>query len=284
MSQPDGGSLIDLPRLFTDDNFRTLAVANVRDPIVKAFWQEQLAKTSDFHKSEMYNYFISKFGRFMTNDLMRNIIGQKKSSFHLRQLMDEGKILLVNLAKGKIGETNSNLLGLILVSKIQVAAFSRADITEEARQDFYLYVDEFQNFTTDTFATILAEARKYRLNLNITNQYFAQLTQPIRDAVIGNIGTLIAYRVGAEDAEYLAKELPGLSVEDLTNLDRFQAYVKLLIDLAPTKPFSLTGLKSPNVGSDEMANWLKQASRQRFSMKPVSFAPTMATSSPAIRN
>lgn len=269
MSQPGGGTLIDLPRLFTDDAFRARAVSTVTDPVVKAFWQEQLAKTADFHKSEMYNYFISKFGRFMTNDLMRNIIGQKQSSFQFRQLMDEGKILFVNLAKGKIGEINSNLLGLILVSKLQVAAFSRADIPEEERRDFYLYVDEFQNFTTDSFATILAEARKYRLNLNVTNQYFAQLTERIRDAVIGNVGTLISYRIGAEDAEFLAHELPGVTAEDLTNLDRFQAYVKLLVDLAPTKPFSLTGLKSPNPGSQEMATWIKQASRAKYGRQAV---------------
>lgn len=272
MSQPGGGTLIDLPRLFTDDGFRSRAISYVTDSVVKAFWQEQLAKTADFHKSEMYNYFISKFGRFMTNDLMRNIIGQKQSSFNFREVMDEGKILFVNLAKGKIGEINSNLLGLILVSKLQVAAFSRADIPEEERQDFYLYVDEFQNFTTDSFATILAEARKYRLNLNVTNQYFAQLTERIRDAVIGNVGTIISYRIGAEDAEFLSHELPGVSAEDLTNLDRFQAYVKLLVDLAPTKPFSLVGLKSPNQGSVEMANWIRQASRAHYGRQPVTNA------------
>lgn len=269
MNNPGGGSLIDLPRLFTDDKFRELSVANVRDPIVKAFWEQQLAKTSDFHKSEMYNYFISKFGRFMTNDLMRNIIGQRQSSFDFRQIMDEGKILLVNLAKGKIGEINSNLLGLILVSKIQMAAFSRADIPEPDRKDFYLYVDEFQNFTTDTFATILAEARKYHLCLNVTNQYFAQLTEHIRDAVIGNVGTLIAYRVGAEDAEYLVREMAGLTVEDLTSLDRFQTYVKLLINLTPTRTFSMRGIKLPNAGTQEMADWIKQATRLQYALKPV---------------
>jgi len=272
MSNPGGGSLIDIPRLFTDDTFREESVKNVQDSIVRAFWQQQLAKTADFHKSEMYNYFISKFGRFMTNTLMRNIIGQKKSSFNFRQVMDEGKILFVNLAKGKIGEINANLLGLVLVAKIQMAAFSRADIPEEKRKDFYLYVDEFQNFTTDTFATILAEARKYRLNLNITNQYFAQLTEHIRDAVIGNVGTIVSYRVGAEDAEFLVKEMPELSAEDLTNLDRFRAYVKLLVNLTPTKPFSLAGIKSPNKGSEEMAMWLKQATRHKFAMPPVNLS------------
>ncbi|MEX1051976.1 MAG: type IV secretion system DNA-binding domain-containing protein [Patescibacteria group bacterium] len=267
MAQPGGGTLIDLPRLFTDDAFRERAIANVTDPTVKAFWQQQLAKTADFHKSEMYNYFISKFGRFMTNDLMRNIIGQSVSSFNFREVMDSGKILFINLAKGKIGEINANLLGLIIVSKLQVAAFSRADIPEERRRDFYLYVDEFQNFTTDTFATILAEARKYRLSLNITNQYFAQLTERIRDAVIGNVGTLISYRIGADDAEYLAHELPSVSSEDLANLDRFQAYVKLLIDLNPTRPFNMRGVKSPNQSNPAMASWIKQASRTLYGRK-----------------
>jgi len=269
MSLPQGGSLIDIPRLFTDDNFREYAISFVTDPIVKAFWEQQLAKTADFHKSEMYNYFISKFGRFMTNDLMRNIIGQKKSSFQFRNIMDEGKILFVNLAKGKIGEINSNLLGLILVSKIQVSAFSRADIPESERKDFYLYVDEFQNFTTDTFATILSEARKYRLCLNIANQYLAQLTEHIRDAVIGNVGTIISYRIGAEDAEFLAHEMPGVTIEDFTNLDRFQAYVKLLINLTPSRPFSMSGIKTESKGSSEMSEWLKNWTRHHFAMPPV---------------
>lgn len=280
MSNPGGGSLIDLPRLFTDDAFRDASVKNVQDPVVRAFWQQQLAKTADFHKSEMYNYFISKFGRFMTNDLMRNIIGQKQSSFNFREVMDSGKILFVNLAKGKIGEINSNLLGLILISKIQVSAFSRADIPEEKRSDFYLYVDEFQNFTTDTFATILAEARKYRLNLNITNQYFAQLTEHIRDAVIGNVGTLISYRVGAEDAEFLTHEMAGLAIEDLTNLDRFQTYVKLLIDLTPTKPFSMKGIKTPTAGTPEMASWIKQSTRSQFSRPPIDMSLPAAVAAP----
>lgn len=269
MSNPGGGSLIDLPRLFLDENFQKESVKNVTDPIVRSFWEEQMTKTADFHKSEMYNYFISKFGRFMTNDLMRNIIGQKKSAFDFREMMDNNKILFINLAKGKIGEINSNLLGLILISKIQVSAFSRADISEDERKDFYLYVDEFQNFTTDTFATILSEARKYRLNLNITNQYFAQLTEKIRDAVIGNVGTIISYRIGAEDGEFLAKELPGVSVEDLTNLDRFQTYVKLLVDLTPTKPFSMKGIKTPNKGTKEMGEWIRQSTRSQFAMPPV---------------
>lgn len=264
MSLPGGGTLIDIPRLFTDDVFREKCLGYLKDPVVEAFWKQQMAKTADFHKSEMFNYFISKFGRFMTNDLMRNIIGQTKSAFNLRQIMDQKKILLVNLSKGKIGETNSYLLGMVLVSKVQVAAFSRADTPEEKRPDFYLYVDEFQNFTTDTFKTILSEARKYRLNLAITNQYIAQLTEPIRDAVIGNAGTLISYRIGAADAEFMAKEFPGISEQDLTNLDKYNTYVKLLIDLTPSKPFSMRGIKPEIVGSKETAEAIRQLSRLKY--------------------
>jgi len=264
MSLPGGGTLIDIPRLFTDDAFRDKCLEHLKDPVVDAFWKQQMAKTADFHKSEMFNYFISKFGRFMTNDLMRNIIGQTKSAFSMRDVMDQGKILLVNLAKGKIGEMNSYLLGMILVSKMQVAAFSRADIPEEKRRDFYLYVDEFQNFTTDTFKTILSEARKYRLNLAITNQYIAQLTEPIRDAVIGNAGTLISYRIGAGDAEFMAKEFPGISEQDLTNLDKYNTYVKLLIDLSPCKPFSMKGLKPEATGTKEVSEAIRQLSRLKY--------------------
>ncbi len=263
MSQPNGGTIIDVPRIFTDDNFRNKLISYVQDPVVRSFWTKQLAKTADFHKSEMYNYFISKFGRFMTNDLIRNIIGQKKSSFDFRQAMDEGKIILVNLSKGKIGEVNSNLLGMIIVSKIQMSAFSRADIPEEQRRDFYLYVDEFQNFTTDSFATILSEARKYHLNLAVTNQYIAQLTETIRDAVIGNVGTEIVYRIGAADAEFMAKEFPGATIEDLSNLDRYNTYTKLLIDGTPSKPFSMKGLKSEVPSNQQIREQVRNYFRQQ---------------------
>lgn len=265
MSQPGGGTLIDIPSIFTDDTFRKSLMSYITDPLVKSFWDEQLAKTADFHKSEMYNYFISKFGRFMTNDLMRNIIGQKKSAFDFREAMDSGKILLINLSKGKIGEINSNLLGMILVAKIQMSAFSRADIPEEQRRDFYLYVDEFQNFTTDNFRTILSEARKYHLDLNITTQYIAQLTESIRDAVVGNAGTMILYRIGAADEEFMQKEFPGVAVSDMTNLDRFNTYVKLLIDGTPSKPFSMKGIKSPVEARQDIRDYVKSLSRQTFS-------------------
>ena len=264
MAYPKGGTLIEIPRLFTDDRFREERIRHVRDPVVRSFWEQQLQKTADFHKSEMYNYFISKFGRFMTNDLMRNIIGQHTSVIKFREVMDQGKILLVNLSKGKIGDTNAHLLGMILISKIQVAAFSRANIPEAERRNFHLYVDEFQNFTTDTFATILSEARKYHLNLNITNQYIAQLTERVRDAVIGNAGTMVSFRIGAADAEFLEKEFPGVTVADLTNLEQFHAYVRLLINGAPSKPFSMVTVRAEQEPSAELGAAVRQLSRLKY--------------------
>ncbi len=264
MEQPGGGTLLEIPRLFTDQEFREEAIAKVKDPVVKSFWLKQMAQTADFHKSEMLNYFISKFGRFMTNYMMRNIIGQQKSSFDLRDIMDKGKILLVNLSKGKVGEINSSLLGLILVSKIQMAAMSRADTPETQRKDFYLYVDEFQNFTTDSFISILSEARKYRLDLNVTNQYIAQLEEAIRNAVIGNAGTLVTFRVGANDAEFLAKEFENLTELDLMNLDNFNAYLKLLIDGVASKPLSLRTIRPSDEINQKAADTVRQLSRLRF--------------------
>lgn len=264
MMRPEGGTLIDIPRLFTDDAFREETIRYVTDPTVLAFWNQQMAQTADFHKSEMLNYFNSKFGRFMTNDLVRNIIGQTKSAFDFRDVIDSGKILLVNLSKGKIGETNSYLLGMIIVAKLQVAAFQRADTPEEERKDFFLYVDEFQNFTTDTFKTILSEARKYRLALNITNQYIKQLPEDIRDAVIGNAGTLISFRIGAEDAEFISKEFPHVSQRDLVNLSFANTYVKLLIDGTPSKPFSMTTIKSLTPYHKDLAEAIRELSRLKY--------------------
>jgi len=265
MEYPQGGTLIEIPKLFTDDGFRQDRINYVQDPIVQAFWNQQLAKTADFHKSEMYNYFISKFGRFMTNHTMRNIIGQAKSAFDLRSVMDSRKILLVDLAKGKIGETNSNLLGMILITKLMTAALSRVDIDEEQRKDFYLYVDEFQNFATDTFSVILSEARKFRLNLNITNQYIAQIPEPIRDAIIGNVGTLISFRIGVPDAEFMEKEFePVFNKTDLNNIEAFNAYVKLLVDKAPLKPFSMKTIKSPLKEDMEMRKAVSQLSSLKY--------------------
>lgn len=264
MSHPDGGTLLDIPRLFTDKEFEKENLQYVKDPVVEAFWKKQMAQTSDFHKSEMLNYFTSKFGRFMTNDMMRNIIGQPKSAFDFREVMDNKKILLCKLSKGLIGEINAFLLGMIIVSKLAMGSFGRQNIPEEQRIPFYLYVDEFQNFITDVFATILSESRKYKLALNITNQYIAQLDEKIRDAVIGNAGTLIAFRIGASDAEFLVKEFEPLSVDDLVNVDKYNFYIKALVNNAPTVPFNGQGIAPDKNENKEMAESVRQLSRLKF--------------------
>ncbi|MBU6447416.1 type IV secretion system DNA-binding domain-containing protein [Patescibacteria group bacterium] len=269
------GTIVDIPRIFTDTEFQKYKVSKVRDLVVRNFWEKEMAKTSDFHKSEMLGYLISKVGRFVENSMMRNIVGQSKSGFDFREVMDTGKILLINLAKGRTGEINSKLLGLIIVSKLQMAALSRTDIPEENRKDFYLYVDEFQNFITDAFSTILSEARKYRLNLNIAHQYLGQLEQAagaqgagskdLRDAVFGNAGTEICFRIGVEDAEIMAKEFaPVFSDFDLVNIDRFNAYVKLMINGTASKPFNMATLPPMAGGSAEMANAVRQMSRLKY--------------------
>ncbi|MDD3086598.1 MAG: TraM recognition domain-containing protein [Patescibacteria group bacterium] len=264
MAHPEGGTLVDIPRLFTDPVFEKDRVKYVKDPVVKAFLEKQMAKTSDFHKSEMLNYFTSKFGRFMTNDMMRNIIGQPKSAFDFREVMDGKKILLCKLSKGLIGEINAFLLGMILVSKIAMGAFSRQDITEDERTPFYLYVDEFQNFITDVFATILSESRKYKLSLSITNQYIAQMDENIRNAVIGNAGNLIAFRVGAADAEFLVKEFAPLTIDDLTNVDKYNFYIRMLIDNAPMPAFNGQSIAPDLNGNKKLAGAIKELSRLKY--------------------
>ena len=271
------GTIVDIPRIFTDTEFQKYKIGKVTDPVVRAFWEKEMAKTSDFHKSEMLGYLVSKVGRFVENATMRNIVGQSKSSFNFREIMDNGKILLVNLAKGKVGEMNAKLLGLILVSKIQMAAMSRADIPEDQRRDFYLYVDEFQNFITDAFSSILSEARKYRLNLIIGHQFLAQLAQgagahgagssDLRDAVFGNAGSMISFRIGVEDAETMAKEFaPVFNEFDLLNVDRFNAFVKLMINGTASKPFNMATypLLKPTAEQASTASAIRQLSRLKF--------------------
>ncbi|TAL20093.1 ATP-binding protein [Patescibacteria group bacterium] len=262
------GTIAEIPRMFSDTDFQKFWVSKVKDPVVRAFWEKEMAKTSDFHKSEMLGYLISKVGRFVENDMMRNIIGQRRSSFNLRKIMDEKKVLLVNLAKGRTGEVNANLLGLIIVSKLQMAALGRADLPEAERHDFFLYIDEFQNFITDSIATILSEARKYRLCLNIAHQYMGQLAPggdtKIKDAVIGNVGTMITFRIGIDDAEQLEKEFaPTFSAYDLINIEQYTAYVKLLIDNTAAKPFNMKTL-APQKGDPQLAAAIKQLSRLKF--------------------
>jgi len=245
----DGWTLIDVPRLFVDDAFMKYKTSKVKNPVVKSFWDHEYANTWDREKQEMIPYFSAKFGPFITNTTIRNIIGQPKSAFNIREMMDNRKILLVNLSKGKIWALNAQLLWLIFVSKVNMAAMSRADIPEPERKDFYMYVDEFQNFATDTFWEILSEARKYHLALIMAHQYIAQIwwkawqkwdKPAIKDAVFGNAWTIMSFKVGAEDAEYLAKEYaPILSEQDIIWVANYTAYMKLNIDNATTRAFDL---------------------------------------------
>ncbi|PIY78579.1 MAG: hypothetical protein COY82_01735, partial [Parcubacteria group bacterium CG_4_10_14_0_8_um_filter_35_7] len=262
------GTIAEIPRMFTDTEFQNYWIEKLTDPVVKTFWEKEMAKTSDFHKSEMLGYLISKVGRFVENEMMRNIIGQTHSGFNFRDIMDNKKILLINLAKGKTGEVNSNLLGLIIVSKLQMAAMARAELPEEKRHDFYLYIDEFQNFITPSIGTILSEARKYRLNLIIAHQYIGQLVvgndTKIRDAVFGNAGTMISFKIGVEDAEIMAKEFaPVFNEYDVINVERYNAYVKLLIDNQATRAFNIRALPVER-GNPEFAKSIKELSRLKY--------------------
>ncbi len=245
MAGPEGGSIIEIPKLFVDKQFELAKRKHVTDPLVIDFWTKQMAKTSDFHRSEMLNYFMSKFGHFMNNALMRNIIGQRQSSFNFADVIAGKKILLVNLSKGKIGEMNAHMLGLILISKLQAAILSRAKLPAAERHPFYLYVDEFQNFTTDTFISMLSESRKYGLGVQLTNQYLAQLPQTIKEAVLGNVGTLLSFEVGAEDAEILAKEFDPVEAADFMGLPRFNFYIKLMVNGKTIPAISGVGLPPP---------------------------------------
>lgn len=263
------GTVIDIPRMFTDDEYVKLYTKHLTDPVVRAFWEKEMAKTSDFHKSEMLGYLVSKVGRFVGNSMMRNIMGQQKSGFDFRKVMDEGKILMVNLSKGTTGEVNSKLLGLIVVAKLQMAAMGRADMDEHLRKDFFLYIDEFQNFVTDSIATILSEARKYRLDLIIAHQYMGQLVDDkgkaeIRDAVLGNVGTLCVGRVGPEDVDVLSKEFaPTFGPNDLLNPPQFSYYTKMLIDNESSKPFNMLAFP-PKEGSLELCKAITELSRLKY--------------------
>jgi len=261
-----GATLVEIPRMFTDPEFRKQKLAQVADPVVKQFWLQEYAQSQRGQQSaDMLSYVISKIGRFISNDMMRNIVGQTKSAFDIREVMDDGKILLINLAKGLTGDLNSNLLGFILVSKIQMAALSRADIPENERKDFYLYIDEFQNVTTDSIATILSEARKYKLNLIMAHQFVTQLDEKIREAVLGNAGTMISFTIGPNDTEVMGKQFaPEVTANDLINIENRQAYVKLLIDGAVSKPFNLIALPPMGIARPKVGTALRKLSRLKF--------------------
>lgn len=267
MEDPEGGALTDIVRLFTDDAFQKMKVEKVQNPIVKSFWENQMANTGAREKQEMIPYFAAKFGAFITNTMMRNIIGQTKSAFDFGEVMQDGKILLMNLSKGLTGDINSKLLGMIIVSKLQMAAMRRQTMAQEDRTDFYLYIDEFQNYVTDAIESILSEARKYRLSLNIAHQYIGQLVEKqddkIKNAVFGNVGTKMCYKIGAQDAEYMAKEMaPVFSDQDLVNIDKFKSVMKLSIDNQPSVPFSVVPLNAYlETGDQELGRAIKELSR-----------------------
>jgi hypothetical protein len=268
MSEP-GSTFIEIVRCLTDQNYVQELLPKVKDPVVRRYWTDQIAQTSDFHKSEVLDYIVSKFGRFVTDKMMRNIIGQSKSAFDFRKVMDEGKILLINLAKGRIGEENSQFLGLLIVPKILAAAMSRQDVPEEQRPDFHLYVDEFQNFATPDFATILSEARKYHLNLTVANQFVGQMDEEVKQAVFGNVGTLVSFRVGVADANFLQHEFtPTFSETDLTNVERFHAFIKTIVRNEPMTPFSLDLTKDMSLEDKQrnprVAELIKELSRLKY--------------------
>jgi len=268
MSDPtETPTLLDVPRVFTNADFLKEKLSKSNDPLIVEFWEKEALKvsgSSDLSLQNISPYITSKFATFTTNDYIRPIIAQKHSTLNFREIMDKQKILLVNLSKGKIGELNASLLGLILVGKILMSAFSRVDLPEDERKDFYLYIDEFQNFTTPSIAVILSEARKYRLDLIISHQFIAQLQDNIRDAVFGNVGSIVAFRVGVKDAEFLVKQFdPVFTENDLINIDNFTAAVKLLVNNKPTRPFTMRTLP-PVKGDLEKAKLLKETARLKY--------------------
>lgn len=266
MADPAGGTFIDIPKVLIDPEFMKSKLKYVTDQTVLDFWTKEFPASQRSNEAgEVISWVVSKFGPFISNDAMRNIIGQTKSGFNLRDIMDNNKILLVNLSKGRMGELNSKLLGIIFVMKFQAAAMSRADIPEHERKDFSLYVDEFQNFATESFESILSEARKYRLNLILGNQFMTQLTDKVREAIIGNVGTVISGRIGITDAEILVKKFtPTFDVEDLTKLPNYQSIVSVMINNVPSAPFSMSFVPPLGQSSQELNDALKRLSATKY--------------------
>lgn len=266
MADPAGGTFVDIPKLFRDQKFVQQKLQHVKDMNVLEFWQKEMPASQRSNEfGEVTSWFVSKFGAFLSNEMMRNIIGQTKSAFDLRDIMDNKKILLVNLSKGRTGELNSKLLGMVFVMKFQAAAMSRSDIPEDQRVDFSLYVDEFQNFSTDSFATIMSEARKYHLNLIVANQFTTQLTQEIRDAVFGNMGTIVSFRIGQNDVESLSQYFqPTFDGDDLLRVPNFNAIVRTLIGGVPTHPFSMATLPPLGTPNPRLGAALKQLAAAKY--------------------
>lgn len=261
----EGSTLIEVVRALTDIQYVQRLLPHVTDPLVLNYWQKQIAQTSDFHKSEVLDWIVSKFSRFVGDRLVRNIIGQRKTTLDFRSIMDRRRVLLVNLSKGKIGPENAQFLGLLLVQSLLITALSRADVHADRRPDFYLYVDEFQNFATELFATILSEGRKYGIAAVVANQYLTQLDTPMREAIFGNVGSLVCFRVGIHDAPALAPEMyPVFGADDLLNLPRFVAAAKLLVDGLAARPFTMRTLPDLRPPNRTLAEAIRQESRRKY--------------------
>lgn len=260
-----GSTLLGIMRLLTNREYRQTVVSRLTDPVIKSFWIDEFARYTQRLEAEATAAILNKVGQFVANPLIRNIIGQPHSTIDIRRIMDEGKIFIANLSKGRIGEDNSALMGAMLITKMQLAAMSRVNIPEKDRRDFYLYIDEFQNFSTESFANILSEARKYRLNLTLAHQYIEQLDDKVRAAVFGNIGTIVCFRIGAEDAEFVEKEFePEFNANDLVNLSKHNIYVKLMIDGIASRPFSAETLVPRPVPEDSPTDVIIENNRRKY--------------------
>lgn len=258
-------TLAEIPKVLADDEYRRDKLSRETNPLVKNFWELEAEKAGgEAALANMVPYITSKLNPFLANDYVRPIVSQARSAFNFRDIIDGQKVLIVNLSKGRIGDINANLMGMIIVSKLLMASLSRVDMPEDQRKDFYLYIDEFQNFTTESIATILSEARKYRLDLIIAHQFVKQLTENIRDAVFGNVGSMAAFRVGPDDAEALEKQFaPTFSQQDLMNIDNFNAYVKLLINNQTTRPFNIQTIREKD-GNLQVAEAIREISRLTY--------------------
>jgi len=262
-----GATLLGVNRMLSDAEYRKDVVDKITDPVVKAFWVQEYARYTQRYEVEATAAIQNKVGQFISSPLIRNIIGQVTSSIDMRKIMDEKKILIMNLSKGRVGEDSSRLLGALLITKLQLAAMSRVDTPEEKRNDFYLYVDEFQNFATQSFISVLSEARKYRLALILGHQYITQMEEEVRDAVFGNVGTLISFRVGAEDAEWLEKEFtPEFLATDIVNLGKYNIYLRLMIDGLAGRPFSAQTMPPLPVPEKSFVNEIIKVSREKYSI------------------
>lgn len=262
-------TLMHVARILTDKNFKEEVLSNVTDPIVLKFWRDEYDKRSEKQVTESVSPITNKIGQFLSSSIVRNIFAQPKSKINIRKIMDEGKILLINLSKGKIGEDNAAMIGSFLVTKLQIDAMSRADLPYDQRKDFFCYIDEFQNFATDSFESILSEARKYRLSLIVANQFTAQIEENVRNAIFGNVGTIVSFGLGYDDAMVMSSQFKEMiTANDLLSLPKFKAYTRLMINGVTSDPFSIGTFPLPKPEtSEEIKTKIKQQSRQRYAVE-----------------